>query len=222
MRRPTESPKTPANRAKIPLTILLAPALLLAPSGILAQAHRAEASEAAVKQLTQPERRIVISIPDRKLALLENGHVVKIYRVAVGAPASPSPSGEFTIVHRLTDPAYYAPGVVIPPGPENPLGPRWIGLSVKGFGIHGTNEPRSVGHHVSHGCIRMRNRDAKELFERVRLGDRVEIIGQRNEEIASIFGGRPTVPAAAPQAIQTAQTSEPGSSAEGSASAQRR
>lgn len=67
-------------------------------------------------------RRIVVSIRDRKLALIENGKIVKIYRVAVGAEVSPSPRGEFTIVHRIPEPTYYAPGVVIPPGRDNPLG----------------------------------------------------------------------------------------------------
>ena len=65
--------------------------------------------------------------------------------------------------------------MVIPPGKANPLGTRWIGLSRKGYGIHGTNNPRSIGRRASHGCIRMRNRDVEELFEMVAVGDRVEI-----------------------------------------------
>jgi len=136
----------------------------------------------------RPDRRIVVSIPDRKLALLENGRVVKIYPVAVGAEASPSPAGEFKIVHRIPQPTYYAPGKVIPPGPANPLGTRWLGLSQKSFGIHGTNEPWSIGRNSSHGCIRMRNRDVEDLFERVRAGDRVELHVARTNELAQIFG----------------------------------
>jgi lipoprotein-anchoring transpeptidase ErfK/SrfK len=139
------------------------------------------------------QRRIVVSIPDRKLALVENGNVVKIYRVAVGAKASPSPQGEFTIVHRIPEPTYYAPGVIVPPGKDNPLGSRWIGLSIRGFGIHGTNQPNSIGRKLSHGCIRMHNRDVEDLFERVRLGDVVHLTGERTEEIAQIFGGAPAV-----------------------------
>ena len=136
----------------------------------------------------RPDRRIVVSIPDRKLALLENGRVVKIYPVAVGAEVSPSPAGEFRIVHRIPQPTYYAPGKVIPPGPANPLGTRWLGLSQKSFGIHGTNEPWSIGRNSSHGCIRMRNRDVEDLFERVRAGDRVELHVARTNELAQIFG----------------------------------
>jgi len=154
-------------------------------------------------------RRIVVSLPDRRLALVEDGRVLKIYPVAVGAPASPSPSGEFKIAHRIPHPTYYAPGIVIPPGKANPLGTRWLGLSVRGYGIHGTNEPHSIGRRASHGCIRMRNRDVEELFELVRAGDVVEVHAGRTVQAAQIFGsgaapaGRPVPPrqAAAPVVV---------------------
>jgi L,D-transpeptidase-like protein len=138
----------------------------------------------------QPARRIVVSIPDRKLALLEDGRVVKIYDVAVGAHVSPSPNGEFQIVQRLTNPTYFKPGVVIGPGAGNPLGTRWLGLNIKGFGIHGTNRPASVGKNASHGCIRLKNSDMEDLFARVRAGDHVSLLHERTVEIAQIFGGK--------------------------------
>jgi lipoprotein-anchoring transpeptidase ErfK/SrfK len=131
---------------------------------------------------------VLVSIADRKLAVLEDGQVIRIFSVAVGAVASPSPTGEFRIAHRLVNPTYYHPGVVIPPGKDNPLGTRWVGLSQKGFGIHGTNQPWSVGKPTSHGCIRMRNRDIEQFFRMVRVGDTVEIHGERNEQIAQVFG----------------------------------
>jgi hypothetical protein len=62
---------------------------------------------------------------------------------------------------------------------------------VKGFGIHGTDRPDSVGHNASHGCIRLRNRDIEDLFRRVKVGDRVSLIVERSEEVAQIFGGAP-------------------------------
>ena len=130
----------------------------------------------------------MVSFPDHKLALIENGRVVKVYRVSVGAPESPSPTGRFTIVRRLAKPTYYAPGTIIPPGPANPLGPRWIGLNLPGYGIHGTNQPSSIGRDASHGCIRMRNRDVLELFALVRAGDVVELHGERDAEVAKWFG----------------------------------
>jgi lipoprotein-anchoring transpeptidase ErfK/SrfK len=142
----------------------------------------------AQDNLSKPERRIVVSIPDRKLAVLEGERVVKIYRTAVGAPASPSPTGSFTIVNQIEDPTWYTKGRTVPPGKANPLGTRWMGLSKKGYGIHGTNVPSSIGHNASHGCIRMRNRDVEELFTIVAVGDRVELVGEHTAELSRIFG----------------------------------
>lgn len=176
------------SRSRKSRVAALAALLLVGAAEAMAQNRRAQSTRPVAEPNPEPERRIVVSVPDRKLALVENGRVVKIYPVAVGAPDSPSPTGEFRIIQRLTAPTYYAPGVVIPPGPENPLGPRWIGLSLKGYGIHGTNQPRSIGQHASHGCIRMRNRDVQELFELVRAGDVVELHGERDAVVASIFG----------------------------------
>ena len=168
---------------------VLRSALLVSSLNLSATAASAQNSENQSKAHT--ERRIVVSIPDRKLALIENGRVLKLYDVAVGASVSPSPTGEFQIVQRLENPTYYKPGVVIGPGVGNPLGTRWMGLNVRGFGIHGANLPDSVGHNASHGCIRLRNRDIEDLFARVKVGDRVSLIAERNDEVAQIFGGAP-------------------------------
>ncbi len=133
-------------------------------------------------------RHIVVSIPHRKLALMEDGQVLKVYPVAVGANVSPSPRGQMKVVSRLSNPTYYHPGKVVPPGKNNPLGTRWMGLSEKGYGIHGTNDPRSIGKAASHGCVRMAKRDLEELFEMVQVGDTVEIRGESDEQTAQIFG----------------------------------
>ena len=63
-----------------------------------------------------------------------------------------------------------------------------MGLSIKGYGIHGTNEPKSIGKAASHGCIRMAKKDLEEMYEMVSVGDTVELVGQRNEETAQLFG----------------------------------
>ena len=154
---------------------------------------KAEASPAPVKI----NRTILVSLVDHRLALLEKGVVKALSPMAVGKVSTPSPTGTFTIVNHVINPTYYHHGVVIPPGPENPVGNRWMGLSVAGYGIHGTNAPRSIGKAVSHGCIRMSRRDLDELFAQVRIGDTVEIVAERNEETAAIFGG----PAAAPRSV---------------------
>jgi lipoprotein-anchoring transpeptidase ErfK/SrfK len=78
------------------------------------------------------KRTVVVSIPDRKLAVLEDGDVIASFTVAVGAAESPSPIGEFQIVSRVANPTYYHPGTVIPSGKDNPVGTRWLGLSQKG------------------------------------------------------------------------------------------
>lgn len=151
--------------------------LLLATAEALAQQEQGGGS-----------RRIVVSIPDCKLAILESGKVVRIYPTAVGAVGSPSPAGKYTIVTRLTQPTWYGKGKIVGPGKNNPLGTRWLGLSVLGYGIHGTNAPASIGHNASHGCIRMRNRDVEELFAMVSVGDEVELYGRRSPELDAVFG----------------------------------
>ena len=156
----------------------------------------------ALAQKQQPARQVLVSIPDRKLAVLEDGRVLKVFPVAVGADDSPSPDGEFQIINRLSNPTYYHPGKVIPAGPANPLGSRWIGLSLKGYGIHGTNAPRSIGKAASHGCIRMAKRDLEHFFDMVRVGDTVVIRAEADAQTVQIFGTTETVVAQA----QTAST----------------
>jgi lipoprotein-anchoring transpeptidase ErfK/SrfK len=145
------------------------------------------ATEAATAVATPTPRRIIVSIPDRRLLVVENGEVLAAFPVAVGAPATPSPAGTFTVISRVTRPTYYRPGKTIAAGAANPVGTRWIGLSLKGYGIHGTNQPGSIGRAKSHGCIRLRNADVERLFEQVRAGDSVELLAERTPEIAQLF-----------------------------------
>ena len=178
----------PASQSQLSFSRFAAFALVAA---LASAATRTAAQSPTKSPLSTPTRRIVVSIPDRKLALLENDRVVKVYDVAVGALVSPSPNGEYQIAQRLENPTYYHTGVIIGPGANNPLGPRWIGLNLKGFGIHGTNRPESIGKSASHGCIRLRNRDVEDLFFRVKVGDRVSLIAERNDEVARIFNVNP-------------------------------
>lgn len=155
----------------------------------LAVAVPAFAQASKPTSVDRKKRTVVVSILDRKLAVLEDGDVIASFTVAVGAAESPSPTGEFQIVSRVANPTYYRPGTVIPAGKDNPVGTRWLGLSQKGYGIHGTNAPKSVGHAASHGCIRLRNRDVERLFTMLQVGDVVQIRGERDDEIAQIFDG---------------------------------
>ena len=155
------------------------------------------------------KRVIVVSLEDRRLALVEDGQLKKVYTVAVGKPSTPSPVGTFTIERRAMNPTYSHNGRIVLPGPSNPVGTRWMGLSIRGYGIHGTNEPNSIGKAASHGCIRMAKADLEEFYAMVAVGDTVELVGERNEETAQLFGSgqNPGMPAAA-QPILTA-TVEP-------------
>jgi len=147
-------------------------------------------------------RRLVVSIPERKIALLINGKVVKVYPIAVGKQTTPSPTGSFHIASRVQRPTYYHAGKVVGPGPQNPVGTRWMGLGYLGYGIHGTNVPASIGKAASHGCIRMRNRDVEELFALVQVGDPVELVTHVDAELGKIFAeGEPRRAAPAQAAL---------------------
>jgi lipoprotein-anchoring transpeptidase ErfK/SrfK len=189
------------------LVMVMAAAMVLA---VRAMAQAAPMQETAAKQ-DAPKRLIVVSLEDRKLALVEDGQVKNIYSVAVGKPSTPSPVGSFTIARRAANPTYHHNGKTVLPGPGNPVGTRWMGLSIAGYGIHGTNEPNSIGKAASHGCIRMGRTDLEEFYALVDVGDTVELIGERNEETAKLFGDheKPVAAPAAPQPVLTAMASPP-------------
>ncbi len=168
------------KHANLKLTVKLAALVAIA-------ALEAHAQESGRPAQPPEQRRIVISIPNRKLMLLEGDRVLRIYDVAVGKRSTPTPKGAFTIVNRVPNPAWYGRGSVVAPGARNPLGSRWMGLSVKGYGIHGTNAPSSIGKAASHGCIRMRKHDVEELFGMVTVGTTVELQGAPTELVAKIL-----------------------------------
>jgi hypothetical protein len=115
----------------------LAAAALVITTLVADRAHAADAPSTTTPNLSR--RRIVVSIPDRKLAVIENDAVVTVFPVAVGAAATPSPIGTFTVVNRVWKPTFYKRGKAVAAGAGNPVGTRWIGLSRKGYGIHGTD-----------------------------------------------------------------------------------
>jgi len=126
---------------------------------------------------------IVISRAKNRLFLYRGPKKWKTFGVATGQPAYPSPAGRFTIVTKQQNPWWYPPASPwaaglspVPPGPGNPLGTRWMGLSVSGVGIHGTPDAASIGYSASHGCIRMQIPDAEWLFEHVSIGTTVFIV----------------------------------------------
>jgi hypothetical protein len=119
---------------------------------------------------------IRINIPAFKLTLFSGESPIKEYPIAVGKGASPSRIGTCVVINKAKYPTWYPPDgrPPVPPGPDNPISCRWLGLSWAGYGIHGTNNPASVGRSVTLGCIRMLDKDVMELFDIVPVGTKVE------------------------------------------------
>jgi hypothetical protein len=132
---------------------------------------------------------VVIRRGSKRLTLFRGSgpgpmRAVASFPIATGMAAYPTPLGSFRIVTKQRNPWWYPPSAgwasgarPIPPGPGNPLGTRWMGLNVGAVGIHGTPDVASIGYSASHGCIRMRIPNAEWLFERVRVGTPVFIVG---------------------------------------------
>jgi lipoprotein-anchoring transpeptidase ErfK/SrfK len=128
-------------------------------------------------------RVIVIRRGSNRLTLYNGAKVVRQFQVATGQAVYPTPLGKFSIVVKWKNPWWYPPASPwaagekpVPPGPGNPLGTRWMGLSAPGVGIHGTPESGSIGYSLSHGCIRMLIPQAEWLFEHVDVGTTVYIV----------------------------------------------
>ncbi len=125
---------------------------------------------------------IVINRAKNLLSLYHGTSLFRQFHVATGQAAYPTPAGRFDIVVKWKNPWWYPPPdpwaageKPTPPGPGNPLGTRWMGLSAPGVGIHGTPEPESIGYSESHGCIRMLIPQAEWLFDHVDVGTTVFI-----------------------------------------------
>jgi lipoprotein-anchoring transpeptidase ErfK/SrfK len=126
---------------------------------------------------------IVIRRSSNKLFLYEGMRDRRLFAVATGQHQYPTPLGRFSIVVKWKNPWWYPPDSPwaqgqkpVPPGPGNPLGTRWLGLSAPGVGIHGTPTDGSIGYSVSHGCIRMHIPQAEWLFNHVEIGTTVFIV----------------------------------------------
>lgn len=122
---------------------------------------------------TPPEGYSIEVDLDRKiLTLKQYTETINTYPVAVGKPSTPTPTGEWQIIQKTRNPG-------------GAFGTRWMRLNIPwgGYGIHGTNDPESIGTAASHGCIRMFNEDVNELYDIVPLGTPVKITG-------GVFSGR--------------------------------
>ena len=133
---------------------------------------------------------IVINVPQRMLFHYDQDHISCACPIAAGKPGWRTPLGEFEVVFKEEHPTWDVPASIqeemrrsgkpvlthVPPSPENPLGDYWIGLSLAGIGIHGTNAPSSIYRLATHGCIRLHPEDIKTLFPNISAGVRGRII----------------------------------------------
>src|SRR5690606_8063057 len=122
---------------------------------------------------------IIVNKSTNQLAFIDNGRVERVYPAGTGKTVELTPEGMFTVTVKAINPYYRKKN--IPGGsPLNPLGSRWIGFDAmdtngRVYGVHGTNRTESVGYNVSQGCIRLRNEDVEELFDKVPLGTKIFI-----------------------------------------------
>jgi len=130
-------------------------------------------------------REVVVNIPEMRIyRFFENESMVKTYPIGIGREGFDTPAIEGRVVEKIKHPSWTVPPSaweeygrgIMPPGPENPLGDYWIGLSVKQIGIHGTNFPWGVGRRVSRGCIRMYPEDIAQFYAETQRGTIVEIM----------------------------------------------
>lgn len=140
-----------------------------------------------------PREGIVVNLPEYRLYFYpEDGGRVITYPVGIGREGWSSPLGETRVARKEANPSWYPPQsireehaaegdflpAVVPPGPDNPMGPFKMNLALSGYVIHGTNKNFGIGMRVSHGCFRMRNEDITSLFPQVPIGTSVRIVNQ--------------------------------------------
>lgn len=132
-----------------------------------------------------PANGIVVNLPERLAYFFRNGAFVSHYPLSIGdeqveGGRFQTPTGNFRVIEKVKNPTWYPPSWApdrrpVAPGPKNPLGERWIGLSLPRTGIHGTNDPLNIGNSVTHGCMRTHPGLLNELYDKVRVGDVVRI-----------------------------------------------
>ncbi|AFY99525.1 L,D-transpeptidase [Calothrix sp. PCC 6303] len=163
------------------------PGLLQIPNKSVTQPIESNSGTTNLKQTSQSnvvrnQNYVVVDLSDRRVYVYHTDQVIASYPTGIGKKGWETPVGKFNVMHKELHPAWRHPitGKVFPPGPDSPLGDRWIGfMSVsadKGeIGFHGTPDESLVGDSVSHGCLRMRNADVRMLFEQVSTGTSVEV-----------------------------------------------
>ncbi|MDY6900298.1 MAG: L,D-transpeptidase, partial [Cyanobacteriota bacterium] len=131
-----------------------------------------------VTYTSEPKIYLILKLKQRKLYVYQGEKLLNTYPVAVGKAKWETPTGNFKVMDMIKNPGWtnFKTGEKMPPGPNNPLGERWISFWTDGndyIGFHGTPNRNSVGQAISHGCVRMYNEDVRELYELVSVGTEV-------------------------------------------------
>jgi L,D-transpeptidase ErfK/SrfK len=134
------------------------------------------------------EEGLVINVPEMRLFDYTGEEDPEVFSVAIGDQADPSILGEFRVGRKREDPTWHVPASIraespelpeqVPPGPDNPLGSRWMTIGRTSYGIHGTNTRWSIGREATHGCLRLYEDEVQRLYERVPEGTRIQIVYQ--------------------------------------------
>ncbi len=131
---------------------------------------------------------IVINLPEMRLYDYTVGPEPEVFAVAIGDRDDPTPVGEFRVGWRRVDPPWRVPDSIraerpnlpriVPPGPDNPLGDRWLTIGTTSYGIHGTNIAWAIGNEATHGCVRLYAADVHRLYDRAPWGTRIQLVYQ--------------------------------------------
>ncbi len=181
--QPELSPQAPQSAEAKPRLRSLLDSVLVRPTVAPTPAEPLPVPEAVPEStpeaMEQPVR-LRLSLSDRKVYVYKGEAVEASFPVAIGKPGWETPTGSFEVATLINGPGWTSPftGEVLPPGPDSPLGDRWIGFWTDGtdvIGFHGTPTRESVGHAASHGCVRMYNEDIRKMFDMVAVGTPVVV-----------------------------------------------
>ncbi len=138
------------------------------------------AKQKLFSNLAANEMQVVVDLSDYRVYIYRLEQVIASYPIGIGKKGWETPTGSFQVMHKQLNPIWRHPitGKVFPPGPDSPLGDRWVGFWSDGrnqIGFHGTPDSEQVGTAVSHGCLRMRNPDVRLLYKQVKMGTPVQV-----------------------------------------------
>lgn len=166
---------------------------ILAASVFTASMQTTSASAAAKAPATQKGDLIIINKQYNQLAFFHDGKFKMVKPVATGRTWKLTPVGHWKVVQKIKNRPYYK-GKIPGGDPRNPLGNRWLGLNAAGtngsvYGIHGNNNPSSIGKYASSGCVRMYDADVEKLYDQVKIGTPVKITSSNKsfKDLAALY-----------------------------------